>query len=197
MIHHFINKNHKYTFVLLHGTGADEFDLIPLAENVAPDYNILSLRGRVKENGMNRFFKRLTIHKFDLDSVREETAYILNFLHEAKQKYAIDNFVFLGYSNGATMISSFLLEDQALIKGAVLLQPGLLKTPLTFPQNNELSVFISVSNNDPYLPISSQKQLINALNTSFSVAISRHEGGHGLPQTVFTDLYQFLKITFN
>lgn len=197
MIHHFINKNHKYTFVLLHGTGADEFDLIPLAESVAPDYNILSLRGRIKENGMNRFFKRLTIHTFDLDSVREETDFILKFLHAAKQKYAIDNFIFLGYSNGATMISSFLLEDIGLIKGAVLLQPGLLKTPITFPQEKELPVFISVSNNDPYLPVNKQKQLINALNASFSVAISRHEGGHGLPQTVFMDLSQFLKITFN
>lgn len=197
MIHHFINKNHKYTFVLLHGTGADEFDLIPLAESVAPDYNILSLRGRVKENGMNRFFKRLTIHTFDLDSVREETAYILKFLYEAKKKYTIDNFVFLGYSNGATMISSFLLEDKDLITGAVLLQPGLLKTPITFPLAAELPVFVSVSNNDPYLPVSSQKKLIEALNASFNVTISRHEGGHGLPQTVFMDLYKFLNITFN
>ena len=47
------------TFILLHGTGGDENDLLPLAQVLNPDYNVLSIRGEVSENGMNRFFKRI------------------------------------------------------------------------------------------------------------------------------------------
>lgn len=196
MIHFFKDKKSKYTLVLLHGTGADEYDLVPLAESIAPSFNILSLRGRIQENGMNRFFKRLTIHTFDLESVKEETDYILNFLTNAKENYNIDNFVFLGYSNGATMITSLLLEQKEIFSGAVLLQPGLLKNPIVFPLRKETPVFISLSNNDPYLLPKSANVLIGALNASYNVTVSKHENGHSIPKTVLTDLYHFIQATY-
>lgn len=196
MIHHIINKQSKYTLVLLHGTGADEHDLIPLAQSVAPLTSILSLRGRVQENGMNRFFKRINIHEFDLESVAHEAKHITAFLKAAKQKYQIDNFVFLGYSNGATMISALLLEQPELFKGAVLLQPGLLKKDLVFPPNKNLPVFISVSSNDPYLLPPSKEKLIATLEKSFTLNVIEHTRGHSIPQGVLVELYKFLNDNF-
>jgi phospholipase/carboxylesterase len=45
--------------LLLHGTGGDETSLTYLHEVLAPEASMLSLRGMVQENGMNRFFRRL------------------------------------------------------------------------------------------------------------------------------------------
>lgn len=196
MIHHVINKQSKYTLVLLHGTGADEHDLIPLAQSVAPLTSILSLRGRVQENGMNRFFKRFNMHEFDLDSVDYEADHIVTFLKEAKQKYNIDNYVFLGYSNGATMISALLLKQPELFKGAVLLQPGLLKKDLTYSPNKNLPVFVSVSSNDPYLLPPNKDFLLAALENSFALNVVEHERGHSIPQGVLVELYKFLNDNF-
>jgi phospholipase/carboxylesterase len=45
--------------VSLHGTGGDEGDLIPLARRISESAGILSPRGKVDEQGLHRFCKRL------------------------------------------------------------------------------------------------------------------------------------------
>ena len=52
--------------VLLHGTGADERNLIPVTNAIAPDATVLSIRGNDSENGMNRYFKRLGEGNYDV-----------------------------------------------------------------------------------------------------------------------------------
>ncbi|GLR84415.1 hypothetical protein GCM10007857_11250 [Bradyrhizobium iriomotense] len=51
--------------LLLHGTGGDENDLIPLGRMVAADRALLSVRGQVLEGGAPRFFRRLAEGVFD------------------------------------------------------------------------------------------------------------------------------------
>ena len=60
--------------LLLHGTGGNEHDLIQLARLVAPDAPIVSPRGNVLENGMPRFFRRLSEGVFDLEDLARRTA---------------------------------------------------------------------------------------------------------------------------
>lgn len=194
MIHYFENNNHRTTLVLLHGTGGDEKDLVPLAHDIDQKYNILSLRGRINEGGMLRFFKRFDMHTFDLENVKQEAEFILNFLKDAKKKYKLKELILLGYSNGASMIEALLLEDSNLFSGAVLLQPGLLKTDIVFPINKDFKVFISASDNDPYLPVNRQKILIEALSASYDVSVSKHQNGHGLTATVLHDIRKWLKM---
>lgn len=193
MIHYFENNNHRVTLVLLHGTGGDEKDLVPLAHDIDQKYNILSLRGRINEGGMLRFFKRFDMHNFDLENAKQEADYILNFLKDAKKKYKLKELILLGYSNGASMIEALLLEDSNLFSGAVLLQPGLLKTDIVFPLNKDFKVFLSASDNDPYLPVNRQKILIEALSASHDLSVSKHKNGHGLTATVLHDLRKWLK----
>ncbi|MFA5660007.1 MAG: hypothetical protein WC968_01235 [Bacilli bacterium] len=193
MIHYFENNNHRVTLVLLHGTGGDEKDLVPLAHDIDQKYNILSLRGRINEGGMLRFFKRFDMHTFDLENAKQEADYILNFLKDAKKKYKLKELILLGYSNGASMIEALLLEESNLFSGAVLLQPGLLKTDIVFPLNKDFKVFLSASDNDPYLPVNRQKILIEALSASYDLSVSKHTNGHGLTATVLHDLRKWLK----
>lgn len=194
MIHYFENNNHRTTLVLLHGTGGDEKDLVPLAHDIDQKYNILSLRGRINEGGMLRFFKRFDMHTFDLENAKQEAEFILNFLKDAKKKYKLKELILLGYSNGASMIEALLLEDSNLFSGAVLLQPGLLKTDIVFPINKDFKVFISASDYDPYLPVNRQKILIEALSASYDVSVSKHQNGHGLTATVLHDIRKWLKM---
>src|ERR1041385_5175492 len=76
-IHRFIpsNKNQaeakgkirSTTILLLHGTGGNEEDMIPLAQQIAPEAAILSPRGKVLENGVPRFFRRIAEGVFDME----------------------------------------------------------------------------------------------------------------------------------
>lgn len=192
MIHYYEDRQSSRTLVLFHGTGADEHDLVPLARDVAPDANILSLRGRVNEGGMLRFFKRYDYHTFDLDSINLESDVVLAFIKKAQCDYKLGELILLGYSNGASMIEALLEKDNTRFSKAVLLQPGYIKEGLTFPQNKGLKLFVSVSDVDPYLLVPSQKKLLKALEDSFDVNVVRHGNGHSLTMEVLMLLANFL-----
>ena len=65
--------------LLLHGTGGNEDDLIPLGRALAPGAALLGVRGRVLENGMPRFFRRLRPGVFDLEDLKARTAELADF----------------------------------------------------------------------------------------------------------------------
>src|SRR5213594_2930396 len=108
----------KTTLLVLHGTGGDESDLIPLGGLLAPGAAILSPRGKVLENGMTRFFRRLAEGVFDVEDVKLRARELAAFIEEAAERYQFDvaNVAAAGYSNGANIAAAVLL-----------LRPGLLK----------------------------------------------------------------------
>src|ERR1700677_5060408 len=92
-IHRFVpptESGPKITLLLLHGTGGDENDLIPLGQELLPGAALLSPRGRVLENGMPRFFRRFAEGRFDLDDLKLQTASLARFIREASEKYALE-----------------------------------------------------------------------------------------------------------
>ncbi|WP_205703509.1 alpha/beta hydrolase [Hymenobacter radiodurans] len=129
------------TLLLLHGTGGDERDLLPIATQLGADFNVLSVRGNVLENGMPRFFRRLGMGVFDEDDVRFRTHELVEFLHKiAPQKgFDLHDLVALGYSNGANLIGSVLLHYPELLAGAALLRPmqPLREAPAAPTANND------------------------------------------------------------
>src|SRR5438046_8802123 len=111
----FINQlvpgNSKRTLLLLHGTGGNERDLIPLGHDLDPNASLLSPRGKVLENGMPRFFRRLAEGVFDLEDLQKRTHELADFVAAAADRYDIDNknIIAVGYSNGANIAASVLL----------------------------------------------------------------------------------------
>ncbi len=193
MIHYYLNKNSRTTLVLFHGSGADEYDLVPLAEALLPEVNILSLRGRIVEDGMNKFFKRTSFLNFDMENVSHEADVVISFLAKARKTYKLHDLLALGYSNGATMIEALLIKKPTLFQKVVLLQPLLLEEGMKFSDNKDLPVIATISNADPYLPLDRQKELLSALEGSFNLKVVKHPYGHNLTDPTLKEVKKALK----
>ena len=108
--------------LLLHGTGGDEHDLLPLRDRLAPGAAALAPRGTVLENGLPRFFRRLREGVFDEDDLHERVAEMAEFLSAAGEAHAVSSgtWIAVGFSNGANMASAMLFDRPELLGGAVL-----------------------------------------------------------------------------
>jgi predicted esterase len=123
------------TLLLLHGTGGNEGDLVHLGRELSPSAALLSPRGRVLENGMPRFFRRLAEGVFDINDLTEQTHELSRFVVEASGKYGRDpdRVVAVGYSNGANIAGSTLILHPGTLAGAVLFRPMVPFVPKTLP----------------------------------------------------------------
>ena len=127
-IHTFIpsqDPKSPITLLLLHGTGGNENSLLPLGRSLAPGCALLSPRGKVLENGMPRFFRRLAEGIFDLEDLVFRTNELADFVKDASKVYKFDltKVIAVGYSNGANIAASVLLLHPGLLAGAVLFRP--------------------------------------------------------------------------
>jgi phospholipase/carboxylesterase len=151
---HIFNKGKnstKPTLLLLHGTGGNELDLLPLAGRIDDEASVLSVRGNVLENGMPRFFRRLAEGVFDIEDLIFRTKELNEFLDEAAEKYGFDrdNMIAIGYSNGANIAASLLFHYQNALKGAILHHPMVPRKGIELPDLSGKSVFIAAGTNDP------------------------------------------------
>src|SRR4029077_1658625 len=134
-LHEFVPGTSERTLLLLHGTGGNERDLIPLGRELDPNASLLSPRGKVLENGMPRFFRRLAEGVFDLEDLKERTHELADFVVSAAAHYKIDikNITAVGYSNGANIAASMLLLRPEILPAAVLFRAMVPLTPKTQP----------------------------------------------------------------
>src|ERR1700745_4053366 len=86
-IHEFVPGTSDRTLLLLHGTGGNERDLIPPGRELDRNAALLSPRGKVLENGMPRFFRRLAEGVFDLEDLKHRTNELADFVAAAAQHY--------------------------------------------------------------------------------------------------------------
>jgi phospholipase/carboxylesterase len=141
----------KPTLLLLHGTGGNELDLLPLAGRIDQEANVLSVRGNVLENGMPRFFRRLAEGVFDEEDLIFRTKELNKFLDEAAEKYEFDRdkIIAIGYSNGANIAASLLFHYQHALMGAILHHPMVPRKGIELPDLTGKSIFIAAGTNDP------------------------------------------------
>lgn len=144
----------KPVLLLLHGTGGDENDLLPIADIIDSEASVLSVRGNVLENGMPRFFKRLAEGVFDEEDLIFRTNELNQFLDEAANQYQFDrhNIVAIGYSNGANIAASLLFHIQDTLKGAILHHPMVPRRGVQLPNLEGTNIFIAAGVNDLICP---------------------------------------------
>jgi phospholipase/carboxylesterase len=171
------------TLLLLHGTGADEHDLLPLGQLLAPDAHLLSPRGRVSEQGMPRWFARHAEGVFDHEDLVARTHELADWLEAAADRYAIDRtrLVAAGFSNGANIAASLLLLRPESLRAALLFAPMLPFEPETLPDLAATGVFISAGRSDPICPPEQAERLAGLLtDAGAAVELAWHDGGHQL-----------------
>jgi len=172
----------KPTLLLLHGTGGNELDLLPLAGMIDEEASVLSVRGNVLENGMPRFFRRLAEGVFDEEDLVLRTKELNEFLDEASQKYEFDrkNIIAVGYSNGANIAASLLFHYQNALKAAILHHP-MVPRRIELPDLTGTNVFIAAGTNDPICPPLESKELQGLLQeANASVELHWENRGHQL-----------------
>jgi phospholipase/carboxylesterase len=169
--------------LLLHGTGGDEDDLISLGKMIGPGAALLSPRGKVLENGMPRFFRRLAEGIFDEADVKARANELADFIAEARKAYGLQAPVAVGFSNGANIAAALLMLRPEALAGAVLLRA---MVPLGEPPKADLTgkgVLMLSGSMDPIIPAENSERLAKFLSESgASVKHTVLPVGHGLSQ---------------
>jgi len=188
-IHRFIPATREGLppLLLLHGTGGDENDLVPLGEQLLPGAALLSPRGKVLENGMPRFFRRLAEGVFDLEDLKARTAELASFIAAARKAYGLAAPVAVGFSNGANIAASLLLSQPDTLAGAVLLRAMLPFEPQPQPDLAGKPVLLLSGSSDQMISAASSKRLVEVLQAAGAELVYKSlPTGHGLTQNDLT-----------
>ncbi len=158
--HIFINSSHdkeydkgnkKLTLVLLHGTGGNEEDLIFLGKKIEPNASILSPRGKVLENNMPRFFRRLSEGVFDIEDLNIRSHELADFIQKCSfhYKFNLEKTIAIGFSNGANIAVSMLFLRPEVLQGAILFRAMVPFIPESLPNLLNKKILLSAGVQDP------------------------------------------------
>src|SRR5437868_4938531 len=182
-VHEFVPGSSKRTLLLLHGTGGNEHDLVPLGRQIDSTAAILSPRGKVLENGMPRFFRRLAEGIFDEEDLKRRTHQLADFVDAAAEQYefAADQVVAVGYSNDANIAGGVLLLRPETLRAAILFRAMVPLVPEKLPHLSSARVWIGAGNQDPIIRTSETQRLVELLRgAGADVTIRFFDAGHNL-----------------
>lgn len=188
-------KKGSPVFVVLHGTGGTEHDLIPLAEMLNDDYSILSIRGNVQEGGMNRYFKRHGEGQYDMEDLELRGKELFDFIKESAEKYDFktEDAIPIGFSNGSNIAINMMLRDEADFKKALLFAP---LYPVDLSDNNkdmsDVKVFLSLGKGDPIVPEAESEKVVEIYKERGADVKYSWVNGHSLPQEVVVEAREWL-----
>jgi len=171
------------TLLLLHGTGGDENDLLPVGRMLDERAALLSPRGKVLEYGMPRFFRRLAEGVFDHEDLIDRTHELAEFVERAVDEYGIDRrrLFAVGFSNGANIAASLLLAYPRLLAGAILLRAMVPFEPERTPDLSGTPVYLAAGRSDQMVPPENTERLARLLREAGAdVTLDWQPGGHGI-----------------
>lgn len=182
-IHQFIPGSSDRTLLVLHGTGGDENEFLPLGREMDPAAALLSPRGQVSENGHLRFFRRLAEGIFDLEDLKRRTDDLADFIEAAARHYGFDvsKLVAVGYSNGANIAASVLLQRPGILRTAIMLRAMAPFEPETLPDLSGVRAWIAGGKQDVIIAPGETQRLADLLSSA-GAEVTAHffDGGHEL-----------------
>lgn len=184
------------TLLLLHGTGGDENDLLQLGPLLAPGAALLSPRGKVLEQGMPRFFRRLAGGVFDEEDIRRRSEELASFVARAATFYDFDaaRVIAVGFSNGANIAASLMLLHPDTLAGAVLFHGMVPLTPESLPDLHGRPALLTAGRADPLVPGAESERLARLLERAGAeVTLAWQPGGHTLTRAEITTAAAWLR----
>jgi phospholipase/carboxylesterase len=191
------NQSDTLTLLLLHGTGGNEEDLIPIGQMISPSSSLLSPRGKVLENGMPRFFKRVAEGVFDLKDLKFRTRELADFVKEASNVYgfSLNKTIAIGFSNGANIAASLLLSYPGTLMGAILFRAMVPFIPNLPPDLSGKKVLLSAGMLDPIVSESQTQSLFDILDKSrANVTLKWQQSGHNLTESDIVNAKEWLSV---
>jgi phospholipase/carboxylesterase len=178
---------------LFHGTGGTETDLIGLGAEVMPGAHLIAPRGDVSEGGALRFFRRTGEGVYDMGDLARATRKMVGFIAARTAAIRPASVMALGYSNGANILASVLLESPAPIGRAVLMHPLIPFEPPSQPALRGRQVLITAGRRDPISPAPLTERLASYFAGEGAAAtIEWHDGGHEIRQNEIVAARAFL-----
>lgn len=196
LVHRFVpgTDDSRPPLLLLHGTGGDENDLLPLGRAIAPGAALLSARGPVLENGMPRFFRRLAEGVFDEADLRRRSAELAEFAGAAREAYGIGAPVAVGFSNGANIAAATLMLHPGALRGAVLLRAMIPLREMPQGRLDGIPVLLLSGTADPIVPSENSARLAKQLSELGATVTYRElPAGHGITGADVTLTRDWLK----
>ena len=185
--------------LLLHGTGGNEHDLLPLGEALLPDAALLSPRGQVQERGMPRFFRRLAEGVFDLEDLERRTHDLARFVERAAAHYGFEQRqrVAVGFSNGANIAASLLLLEPSTLGGGVLFRAMVPLVPDPLPTLPATPVLLSNGRSDPLVSLEETDRLAALFRRAGAdVMLALQPAGHELSSQDIVQAREWLSSVF-
>jgi predicted esterase len=185
--------------LLLHGTGGNEHDLVPLGEALLPDAAMLSPRGQVLERGMPRFFRRLAEGVFDLEDLERRTHELARFVERSAAHYGFEEqqLVAVGFSNGANIAASLLLLEPSTLGGGVLFRAMVPLVPDPLPTLPGTPVLLSNGRSDPLVALEETDRLAALLRRAGAdVTLALQPAGHELSSQDIVQAREWLSAVF-
>lgn len=183
--HVFQKGTSSRTILVMHGTGGDEHNILPLAKALDQAASVLSPRGMHLEGGMNRYFERYPDGTFNEQSIEQAVRELAEFVAAAIQEYEIDasNIFATGFSNGANTAAALMVRHPELLLGAALFGSTI---PFAHVDRVDLTgkrIWLANGDQDSYAPVEISQRWVEQLG-EFGAEVTwlRHPGGHQISQ---------------
>jgi predicted esterase len=178
-----------WTLLLLHGTGGDEHELVPLGQRLAPAAALLSPRGNMlADGGGRRLYEHTAAGAVDAADLRTRTDDIAAFVAAAVAEHRLDaaRIAAFGHSAGANVALCLLLGQPALLRGACLLRPTHVGAAAGDPRPDLAGrhVLVAAGERDPLSSAEQTTRLVQLLRDG-GATVSLHSdprAGHPITQ---------------
>ncbi len=180
-------------FFTFHGTGGDETQFHALAAQLVPGAQVISPRGDVSENGMNRYFRRTGEGVYDMEDLGKRTRAMAAFLATEKARSGAGRVIGMGYSNGANILASVALDHPEIFDDIILMHPLIPWEPAPQPGLKGRRTLITAGRRDPICPPEQTERLVRYLSGQGSELTTHwHEGGHEISREEMSEVQKFL-----
>ena len=174
--------------VLLHGRGADEREIIGLAQQLSPDATYTAVRAPIAEGGGFAWFANRGIGRPIAESLRDTMDWFTTWLDTSAPPGR--PVVLIGFSGGAAFAGGLVLDDPARYAGAAILYGTLpfdAGVPTTAGRLAGLPLFVAQGDFDAVIPrvLLDRTWQYARQESGADVTARRDPVGHGLaPQAL-------------